>query len=365
MKVLQISKYYYPFSGGLELVAKKITQVLVDSNICVEILAFDKISENANDCVGPFGEGIQLLREHIKLCSAPLSFTAAKIIKRYIIDTKDLTHVLVHLPNPLIHHIIWRNRKLLNERGIKVVAIYHSDVINQKYLGPVYNNVFQKTINVYDKFVVAGPQNYENSNTIGNIPRDIVKIIPFIPENTSDYYFREKFNGNVLAIGRLVTYKGFEYLMRAVKESGHKLKIIGRGPLFKHLSQFKTDDIELLGHVSDEEKNELIKWAGIMAVPSINRSEAFGMTITEAFAAGLPVLTCKTGSALEYLASGGRSVLINPESVSELKESLIKLDSDEQLYKSIGLRAKKFSDDKLSYVSFKKNITQLIQEDSS
>ena len=220
-------------------------------------------------------------------------------------------------------------------------------------------------MNVYDKFVVAGPQNYENSNTISILPRDVVIIIPFIPENTNDYIFREKFNGNILAIGRLVPYKGFEYLMRAVKESGHKLKIIGQGPLFEHLSQFKTEDIELLGHVDDEQKNDLIKWAGIMAVPSINRSEAFGMTITEAFAAGLPVLTCKTGSALEYLASGGRSMLVNPQSVSELKESLIKLDSDEQLYKSIGLSAKKFSDEELSYVSFKNNIMDLILEDSS
>ena len=212
---------------------------------------------------------------------------------------------------------------------------------------------------------MAGPQNYENSNTINILSRDIVKIIPFIPENTSDYYFREKFNGNVLAIGRLVSYKGFEYLMRAVKESGHKLKIIGRGPLFEHLSRFQTNDIELLGHVSDEQKNELIKWAGVMAVPSINRSEAYGMTITEAFAAGLPVVTCKTGSALEYLASGGRSILVNPKSVRELKESLIKIDCDEQLYKTIGLCAKKFSDEELSYASFKNNIMSLAIEDSN
>ena len=364
MKVLQISKYYHPFSGGLELVAKRISQALLDSNICVDIFAFDKKSEIVNDRVGPYGEGIHWLREDIRFSSAPLSLTAAKNIKRYILNTKGLTHIFVHLPNPYIHHIVWSNRKHLKRRGIKVVAIYHSDIINQKYLGPIYNKIFRKTMNVYDKFVVAGPQNYENSNTISILPRDIVKIIPFIPENTSDYYFREKFNGNVLAIGRLVPYKGFEYLMRAVKESGHKLKIIGRGPLFEHLSQFQTDDIELLGHVGDEQKNELIKWAGIMAVPSINRSEAFGMTITEAFAAGLPVLTCKTGSALEYLASGGRSILINPQSVSELKESLIKIDCDEKLYKSIGLCAKKFSDEELSYVSFKKNIMDLIQDES-
>ncbi len=83
-------------------------------------------------------------------------------------------------------------------------------------------------MNVYDTFVVAGPQNYENSNTISILQREIVKIIPFIPENTSEYVFRERFNGNVLAIGRLVFYKGFEYLMRAVKESGYSLKIIGR-----------------------------------------------------------------------------------------------------------------------------------------
>ena len=365
MKVLQISKYYHPFSGGLELVAKKISQALLDSNIGVDILAFDKKGEIVNNRVGPFGEGTYWLREDIILSSAPLSFAAAKTIKNYILRKEDLTHVFVHLPNPLIHHIVWKNRKLIKKKRIKVVAIYHSDIVNQKILGPVYNKVFQKTMSVYDRFVVAGPQNYENSNTISILPRDIVKIIPFIPENTSDYVFREKFNGNILAIGRLVPYKGFEYLMRAVKESGHKLKIIGRGPLFEHLSQFQTEDIELLGHVDDEQKNDLIKWAGIMAVPSINRSEAFGMTITEAFAAGLPVLACKTGSALEYLASGGRSMLVNPQSVSELKESLTKLDSDEQLYKSIGLSAKKFSDEKLSYASFRKNIMDLVQEDMS
>ena len=344
MKVLQISKYYHPFSGGLELVAKRISQALHDSNICVDIFAFDKNSEIVNESVGPFGEGIHWLREDIKIRSAPLSFAAAKNIKKYITKTIELTHIFVHLPNPLMHHIVWSNRKLIKSRGIKVVAIYHSDIVNQKLLGPMYNIVFQKTMNVYDTFVVAGPQNYENSNTISILQREIVKIIPFIPENTSEYIFREKFNGNVLAIGRLVPYKGFEYLMRAVKESGHSLKIIGRGLLFDHLSQFQTDNIELLGHVDDEQKKDLIKWAGIMAVPSINRSEAFGMTITEAFAAGLPVLTCKTGSALEYLASGGRSMLVNPQSVSELKESLTTLDGDEQLYMAIGLSAKRFSD---------------------
>jgi rhamnosyl/mannosyltransferase len=84
----------------------------------------------------------------------------------------------------------------------------------------------------------------------------------------------------LLSVGRLVYYKGFEYLIRAMAGVDATLLIIGNGPLRTELETVArvagvAARVHFLGQVDD-----VVPYyhaADIFVLPSIARSEAFGI----------------------------------------------------------------------------------------
>jgi glycosyltransferase involved in cell wall biosynthesis len=91
-----------------------------------------------------------------------------------------------------------------------------------------------------------------------------------------------------------------------------------------------------LGHVPVEQVHELYQLADIFSAPS-RWPEPFGLVFAEAQASGLPVVATNRGGIPEIVSAGRTGLLIDDqESVSQLKESLMRLIDSKKLRLEMG-----------------------------
>jgi glycosyltransferase involved in cell wall biosynthesis len=131
-----------------------------------------------------------------------------------------------------------------------------------------------------------------------------------LPERFSSFLKGRKL---VLSVGRLVLYKGFDYLIGAAAklDEDAAIVIVGGGPLEADLSRRIVeggleDKVLLAGRVAQEDLTALFANASIYAMTSVERSEAFGVVQLEAMAHGLPIVATQIpGSGVGWVSDHG------------------------------------------------------------
>ncbi|MBC7713352.1 MAG: glycosyltransferase [Rhizobacter sp.] len=353
MNILQLSKYYDPVNGGIELVAKQVTKAFAQAGHKVTVVAF---SDNNSIRTGKLGEEIVEVKEHLHFMSAPISFSFFLQFKKLILKNK-INVIYVHLPNPFMHEIIKFYKKFLKKNNVKIIGIYHSDILNKKFIGTLYEKYFLASENDYDSFISSSKNLQLTSPVLSEIKADKVKVIPFCVEEINPFILRNHFSGKLLSIGRLVPYKGFEFLIDAVKGTDMSLTIVGGGPLYQKLNENLPANVKLLGDISDEEKNKLLKESDVLVVSSNSRAEAFGMTIVEAFQAGLPVLATQINTGVTFLVSHKQTGLTYPINDKQaLLEQFEALSSNERLLGELSQGCFNFYNTNLKFQFFQEKI---------
>lgn len=356
MKVLQLCKYYPPILGGIELVEKTITKAHTDLNDSVVIVSFNK--KEGND-VGEFNEKIYLIKQDLFFKSAPINFKFIFKLQA-LLKEHAINRVYVHLPNPFMHEVVRFSAAFLKKNKIEVVAVYHSDIINQKLLGKLYTLYFSASKKVYDLWICSSQKLWNSSQVLKKIPDDKKKIIPFCTDGVMIYRPREKFKGKLLAVGRLVPYKGFEFLIEVINKTKYELNIIGNGPEFSKLHSMSNKNIVFHRDLNDQQKKDLFNQSDILVVSSINRSEAYGMIVVEAFEAGLPVVASNIDSGLTFLVQHEKTGLVfEIKNEEQLIQAIRRLENDSELYADISKNSKCFFDSELSYDNFRNKIKEI------
>ncbi|MFL5537386.1 MAG: glycosyltransferase, partial [Longimicrobiaceae bacterium] len=144
----------------------------------------------------------------------------------------------------------------------------------------------------------------------------------------------------VLAAGRLVYYKGFEYLVRAMRRVDAHLLIAGDGPLLGDLRRAAAEagveaKVTLLGRVPD--LRPLYHAADVFALPSVARSEAFGIVQMEAMACGVPVVNTALDTGVPFVSPHGVTGLTVPPADAEaLADALSRILDDAALRERLG-----------------------------
>ncbi|MBC7430408.1 MAG: glycosyltransferase [Bacteriovorax sp.] len=353
MNILQLSKYYDPVNGGIELVAKQVTKALVQAHHKVTVVAFSK---NNSVRTGKLGEEIIEVKENLHFMSAPLSFLFFLKFKK-LISEKKIDVIYVHLPNPFMHEVISFHKGFLKKYNVKVIGIYHSDILNKKFIGKLYQKYFLAFEGAYDSFISSSKNLQLTSPVLGEVKPDKVKVIPFCVEEINPFILRSNFKGKLLSIGRLVPYKGFEFLIDAVKGTNLQLTIVGGGPLFSKLNENLPSNVKLLGDISDEQKNKLLLESDILVVSSNSRAEAFGMTIVEAFQAGLPVLATQINTGVTFLVNHKHTGLTYPiNDKKALLEQFEELNSNKNLLGELSQGCFNFYSSHLKFQYFQEKI---------
>lgn len=132
-----------------------------------------------------------------------------------------------------------------------------------------------------------------------------------------------------LYFGRLAPEKGVTTLMRAAKNSGVKLKIVGSGPLesdLKKLQENLQGDTEFLGYRSGPELQSLIRGAKATVLPS-EWYENAPMSILESYALGTPVIGARIGGIPEMIIEGETGWTFKSGDVDELTGLMSRLAS--------------------------------------
>lgn len=159
----------------------------------------------------------------------------------------------------------------------------------------------------------------------------------------------------ILFLGRLVDFKAPDLAIQAFEMACSKglegeFTLAGDGPLratcelLRARSQWR-DRINILGAVDKETGHRLRMESDIFTAHSCTGSvtrqeEAFGVAFVEAMAAGLPVVTGRSGGLPEIIESGTHGILFNPGNVEEHAQGLLSLTNNPEMRERLGVAAK-------------------------
>jgi glycosyltransferase involved in cell wall biosynthesis len=159
---------------------------------------------------------------------------------------------------------------------------------------------------------------------------NINKKLTVIPNCIDDNWFVKElhpkpFNNTVLAIGTKPN-KNIERIIKAANITKSKLIIIGKLNQKQHFIA-ENINITLYQNLSRNEIRKIYLQSDILLFPSLY--EGFGLPIIEAQALGVPVIT----SDLEPMrtVSGDGAILVNPLSIKEISEAIIKIKNNAAL----------------------------------
>ena len=204
----------------------------------------------------------------------------------------------------------------------------------------LYGPFQDRFLKLADSIVVTSP-NYLESSEILRPYRDKCTVVPFGVSMTrfspsyevedSAQVIRRRYGMKlVLFVGILRYYKGLQTLIQAMANVDAKLLIVGDGPLLPELISFAqkqeyADRIIFLGQV--ESVAPYYYAADAFCLPSIYRSEAFGMVLVEAAACGLPLVSTELGTGTSYVNKDGVTGRVvppqNPEALGEALQSIV------------------------------------------
>jgi glycosyltransferase involved in cell wall biosynthesis len=145
-----------------------------------------------------------------------------------------------------------------------------------------------------------------------------------------------------LCVSRLSREKGVDVLLRAFAGVPGELVVVGRGPEEAALRRLATPRVRLVGHLSRE---DLARWyACADAFVLASRSETWGMVLTEAAAAGLPLVTSEApGAAHELVEPGVNGFRVTVGDEESLRAALLAVAGDEAFRERAALRSRELT----------------------
>ena len=150
----------------------------------------------------------------------------------------------------------------------------------------------------------------------------------------------------ILFVGRAEERKGMPVLLHAfealIEHVPARLTLVGVGS--EQVRRYLADPgserrIDALGHVDRDELWRQLHAADVLSAPSLS-GESFGMVLTEAFAAGTPVIASKIAGYADVVTDGVDGVLVPPADPQRLAEELQALDHEPERRRAMGEAAR-------------------------
>lgn len=317
--IVHFGKYYFPDSGGVESVTISLARGAVVSGHSVSVVCFQKTTANSTELI----DGVCVIRTPITklIASQPLGF---KYFLRCLMAAKNADLIHLHVPN-----MLGALCALLIGKKPRLLVHWHSDVLKKGVLGKILRPLESALLRRADCIVATSQVYADASKPLRPFKNKISVVSIGVPDvkhegisSELSASFFEKICGKnlILAVGRLVPYKGFNVLIDAAKHLSNDtvVVIVGSGPLLQELQQAielagMKDRVVLTGRLSEAGVHALFERATLYCLPSTYRAEAFGVVLLEAMSYGLPIVaTDIPGSGVPWVNQHGTSGLNVP-----------------------------------------------------
>lgn len=296
MRILHISKYYYPYIGGVENICKYIVDGSRDHQ-CVVVSFNDKRRDIVDEVDGVkvyrVGAWVTIARQALSLSYFTM---LRKAIKEFEPDV-----IQFHWANPFPAAVLL----CIIPKNVKLVVHWHMDIIKQTIIYPFIKPVETRLLKRADRVVVTSPQYRDGSHPLQQF-KEKIRIVPnainerfLAPKmydefRISDIQRRYQNKPIVFFVGRHIQYKGLPYLLEAEKyvNTDCEFVIAGHGPLTENLiKECHSERVHFVGRLGDEELRWYYYAASVFAFPSITKNEAFGVALAEAMYCYTPAVT--------------------------------------------------------------------------
>jgi len=339
VRVLHVSKFYPPCRGGMETILGDLCRgTAADWDVAV-VVANDRSSS-----VRGRQDGVDVMR--VATYGTAASVPLCPLLP-WRVWTSPADCVVLHEPNPIAGIALW-----MRTPAPRLVVWHHSDLVRPWWAPPTYGRIQRALYRRADCVIVSSPALVRESTLVQCARR--VAVIPFgVP---LDRYrrtdpdqcgrverIRQRFPGPLLLfVGRLVYYKGVHVLIDAAERWPGSIAIVGEGPLETELRAAVArrglqDRVAFAGRVSDEDLPAYYQSCDALVLPSIARTEAFGVVQIEAMAAGRPIVSTNLPTGVPWVNRDGVSgLVVAPGSAEALGAALARLGSDPALRARLG-----------------------------
>jgi glycosyltransferase involved in cell wall biosynthesis len=343
LRILHAYKIYRPdIEGGIPAVMSSLAQAS-DQNISHSILCARRRGAAHQYTID--GVPVEAVASLGTLFSTPL---APGYIRAFVRRAASADVVIHHAPLPLNDAAILLG--LPDE--VALIVYWHAEIVGYALLQRLVAPLIRRALARADRIVVSGQPMIDNSAFL----RPHAKKCTVIPYGMDlDYWhtqetseragadeLRHQQPRHIVALGRLVGYKGFDVLVRAMQTIDGHATIVGEGPLLADLQQLATalgvsDRIRFTGRLTRSEIKQLFYSARVFAFPSVTEAEAFGIVQIEAMASGLPIVNTNLTTTVPLVARHNLEALtIPPNDPQALSHALNRILDEPALAERLG-----------------------------
>lgn len=281
--------------------------------------------------------------------------------------------VIHHAPFPLTDIVApWL------AKPVALVVYWHADITRYPVLKRFVGPSITRTLERADKIIVSDSSMISESNSLKSFEAKC-SIVPYgsdlqfwstctEDEQASSRVLRKRHPRLIVAVGRLVAYKGFASLLRALVQIEGELIIIGEGPLLADLKRLSnelgvSERVTFIGRTEPSEIKAHLYAAQVLAFPSIDPAEAFGLVQLEAMATGLPIVNTSLATAVPKIARHEREALtVPPNDPDSLATALRAILSDGALANRLGQAGKARALKEYSQATYVTKIEHIYEE---
>ncbi len=362
---LHIGKFFPPFPGGIEFFLADLmpAQQLYGWQVAALVhhhikTASHRLNPNPAELVQE--QAIYRAPCYGRLLYAPLSPQFPFWLNHLISQMRpQILHL--HLPNTSAFWAL----SLPAARQLPWVVHWHADVISNidKRLSLAYHlyRPFEQALLKRATAIIATSPPYLESSLPLQAHQAKTHVVPLgiasqrLPEPSSvalqwaqgHWTAQQATPFKILTIGRLTYYKGHEVLIHAAAtlvKQGVPVQVLiaGQGEQKAKLAALiaelnLTQHVQLLGYCADDKIQGLLASCDCFCLPSLERTEAFGMVLIEAMRYSKPVVASRIeGAGVTWIVQPETGILCSPHDSDAFAAALLRLQQNPNLRQQLG-----------------------------
>lgn len=371
MKIAIVTATYPPYHGGQGRVAALHARALRELGHALTVFTGRRGADSLK------GESVVYLRPVV-------SFGNAAWVPQLFWRLRGYDLVILEYPafGFLGAVLLW---KIFFGRGKRFFIFYHMDPLAGGWKQIVFSLLgfsAPALFRLAEKILVSSRDYAENSR-LERLPPVIQQKIREVPpgvdsdffppgpcagEETARFSLAER---NLLFVGAMDAahaFKGLGELLQAfaaVSDAGALLHLVGSGEMqsayIKRAADLGLGDrVHFHGSLSDQALRELYRCVDALVLPSVSRSEAFGLVLIEAMACGKPVIASNLPGVRTVVKDKETGWLVPPGDTLALAAVLKEALGDRGKLQQMGERARRDVISRFSFSFVRDSLRQLI-----